>query len=83
MTEIEQYEFDRQGFLVLRNFLTDEEVRRLKPAIDALEQHAIEHYQLEPRKTGNFGNEYHFNSERGYHVTGGHQQLRIAHTLPR
>lgn len=73
MTETEQYEFDRQGFLVLRNFLTDEEVTRLRLAIDSLEQHAMEHYQLEPRKSGNFGSEYHLNAERGYHVTGGHQ----------
>lgn len=70
MTETEQYEFDRQGFLVLRNFLTGEEVSRLRLAIDSLEQHAMEHYQLEPRKSGNFGSEYHLNAERGYHVTG-------------
>ena len=73
MTEVEQYEFDRQGFLVLQNFLTDEEVSRLKPAIDELEGHAIEHYQLEPRKVSKWGYECHFNSERGYHVGGGHQ----------
>jgi len=73
MTENERYEFDRQGFLVLRNFLTDEEVSRLRPAIDTLEQHAMDHYQLEPRKSGHFGSEYHFNAERGYHVTGDHQ----------
>lgn len=76
MTDIEQYEFDRQGFLVLPDFLTDEEVNRLVPAIDELERHAIEHYQLEPRKMSKKDvrkREYHFNRERGYHVHGGHQ----------
>ncbi len=71
MTAVEQYEFDRQGFLVLPDFLTNEEVNRLKPAIAELEKHAREHYQLEPRNTRKPN--YHFNPERGYHVTGGHQ----------
>ena len=71
MTETEKYEFDRQGFIVLPDFLTQQEVDCLKPAIQKLEKHARKHYQLEPRNARKPN--YHFNPEGGYHVTGGHQ----------
>ena len=71
MTETEKYEFDRQGFIILPDFLTQQEVDCLKPAIQKLEKHAREHYQLEPRNIRKPN--YHFNPEGGYHVTGGHQ----------
>lgn len=73
MTEIEKYEFDRQGFLVLRSFLTEDEVNQLRPVVNQLEQHATEHYQLPPRKKSRWGPEYHFSRQRGYYVSGGHQ----------
>jgi len=71
LTETEKYEFDRQGFIILPDFLTQQEVDCLKPAIQKLEKHAREHYQLEPRNVRKPN--YHFNPEGGYHVTGGHQ----------
>jgi hypothetical protein len=74
MTEIEKYEFDRQGYLVLRNFLTDDEVNQLAPVVDELEYHAAEHNQLPPRKKSKWGPEYHHNQERGYYVQGGNQR---------
>ena len=35
MTDREKYLFDIQGYLVVRNFLSDEEVARLNAAFDA------------------------------------------------
>ena len=41
MTEIEQYEFDRQGYLVIEGMLTPREVTVLSAAVvDELEEHA-------------------------------------------
>ena len=71
MTGTEKYEFDRQGFIVLPDFLSQQEVEYLKHAIQKLEKHARKNYQLEPRNARKPN--YHFNSEGGYHVTGGHQ----------
>ena len=71
MTGTEKYEFDRQGFIVLPDFLSQQEVECLKYAIQKLEKHARKNYQLEPRNARKPN--YHFNSEGGYHVTGGHQ----------
>ena len=39
MNNIEQYEFDRQGFLVLKDFLTSQEVTTLAPIINKLVNH--------------------------------------------
>ena len=40
-TEIEQYEFDRQGYLVIEGMLTPREVTVLSAAVvDELEEHA-------------------------------------------
>ena len=41
MNDIEQYEFDRLGYLVIPNFLTDAEVTSLSAAIDAAEEDAL------------------------------------------
>jgi hypothetical protein len=74
MNDIEKYEFDRQGFLVLPQFLTPEEIARLAAAIDALEDHALRHVNLPPRKKALWGPEYHFNAERGYYAWGSNRQ---------
>ncbi|MCS5610435.1 MAG: phytanoyl-CoA dioxygenase family protein [Candidatus Poribacteria bacterium] len=71
MDNIEQYEFDRQGFLVLKDFLTSPEVATLAPIINKLVSHGEEHYTQEPRKQSKWGSNYHFNAENGYHVSGG------------
>ena len=70
MDEKEQYEFDRQGYIVIPQLLTGDEVARLARAVDELEEHALAHVQLPPRKVSAWGAEYHVNSERGYHVQG-------------
>ncbi|MEZ4620875.1 MAG: phytanoyl-CoA dioxygenase family protein [Caldilineaceae bacterium] len=70
MNEIEQYEFDRVGYLVIKEMLTATEVAPLAAAIDALEEHALARIQAPPRKKAAWGNEYHANAERGYHAWG-------------
>ena len=71
MTELEKYEFDRQGYLVIRGMLAPETVSRLARAIDALEEHALNRVKVPPRKVSAWGPEYHADAERGYHASGG------------
>ena len=70
MTEIEQYEFDRQGYIIIQNMLTDTEVQSLREAVGKLEKHALAHVDLPPRKLSAWGAEYHANDEKGYYVQG-------------
>jgi len=70
MTEVEQYEFDRQGYIVIKNMLAEKEVDALRQAVDALENHAKEHVDEPPRKVSAWGATYHVNAEKGYHVQG-------------
>ena len=70
MNEIELYEFDRQGYIVIRDFLRPTEVDSLSGAIDNLEQHALVHVDKVPRKKSPWGPEYHRNPDFGYHVHG-------------
>lgn len=69
MNPIEQYEFDRTGYLVLPNFLTPEQVSQLAAAVDKLEAHALAYKDLPPRLVAPWGSDYHRNDEQGYHVT--------------
>jgi len=71
MDNTEQYEFDRQGFLVLKDFLTSQEVDKLAPVVNRLVDHGEEHYEQEPRKKSKWGPNYHVNAENGYYVSGG------------
>lgn len=68
MTDIEKYEFDRLGYLVLPGLLSSTAVAQLADAVDRLEQHALAHKDLPPRLTAPWGSEYHHNAEGGYHV---------------
>ena len=74
MGAAEEYEFDRLGYLVLRAFLTQDEVAALSAATDALETHANANLPtgtggepLPPHKRSPWGGTYHFNPELGYH----------------
>ena len=69
MNEIEQYEFDRQGYVVIENMLTADECARLRAAIDGLEEHALANIAAPPRKQAAWGQNYHSDS-RGYHAWG-------------
>jgi hypothetical protein len=70
MNDIEKYEFDRLGYLVIPNMLAASDVQSLAKAIDALEEHALAHVDQPPRKKSAWGPEYHFNDEKGYYVQG-------------
>lgn len=69
MNEFERYEFDRNGYLVLPNLLSGEQVSLLSAAVDRLEAHAMSHRNLPPQMIAPWGLAYHHNEERGYHVT--------------
>ena len=70
MNAIETFEFDRQGFLVIRKLLGSAEVAALSAAVEELEEHALRHVPLPPRKRSGWGHVYHANPERGYHARG-------------
>lgn len=70
MNEIEQYEFDRLGYIVIEEMLTNDQVASLAAAVDRLEEHALAHVNLPPRKVSAWGAEYHASDALGYHVQG-------------
>lgn len=70
MNEIERYEFDRQGYLVIKQLLKPEQVTILAQKVDELEEHGARTVQQPPRVKSLWGLEYHYNEERGCHVTG-------------
>ena len=71
MDTAEQYEFDRTGYLVIRDFLTPGEVKTLAEAADRLEEHALPRASLPPRKQSHVtpaSRDWHWEAERGYHA---------------
>ncbi|MDA0840704.1 MAG: phytanoyl-CoA dioxygenase family protein [Planctomycetota bacterium] len=74
MNDFEKYEFDRQGYLVIKAMLTPEEVASLSGAVDELESDALEHVDEPPRKALFWGGESHFNEAKGYFVHGSNQK---------
>ena len=70
MTDIEKYEFDRLGYLVLPGLLGTDDVTRLARAIDEVEAHALARVAQPPRKKSAWGPEYHVNAEKGYYASG-------------
>ena len=75
MNEIEQYEFDRVGYLTIPGLLSAAQVQSLAAAIDALEDEAAERVAQPPRRTSPTGRlAYHHNAEKGYYVTGSRER---------
>ena len=74
MNKIEQYEFDRVGYIVIPNFLTKGELKTLSGAIDALEEHALAQADRPPDKISAVGLKYRHDAERGYFATGEQEQ---------
>ncbi len=74
MNDVEKYEFDRLGYLVIKQMLSAEQVASLASAVDALEAHALRHIQEPPRKQSLWGANYHHNVKRGYHAQGSDRQ---------
>ena len=71
MNEIEQYEFDRLGYLTIPGLLTGDQAKSLAAAVDALEDEAALRVAQPPRQACPRGTHvYHHNAERGYYATG-------------
>ena len=70
MNEIEKYEFDRKGYIIIRKLLKKVQVKNLLSSINLLEKHAIQNLKKPPRKMSPWGPEYHFNERKGYHAQG-------------
>ena len=73
MNEIERYEFDRQGYLIIRNMLSESQTRDLSAAIDALEDRAEARLSRPADKVSAWGPEYRHDAEHGYYVRGARQ----------
>jgi hypothetical protein len=70
MNDVEKYEFDRLGYLVIKDMLTKAQARTLFDAINELEEHALARLHVPPRKQAAWGHDYHADDERGYHAWG-------------
>jgi hypothetical protein len=70
MNHLETYEFDRQGYLVIRDMLTPEDVRALAQEVDILEERAILRIGTPPLKKSLWGPVYHYDEETGCHMNG-------------
>ncbi len=70
MNEIEKYEFDRLGYLVIKEMLTPAQTALLRTTIDELEDHALARVQAPPRKKSPWGQEYHADADYHYHAWG-------------
>lgn len=70
MNDIEKYEFDRQGYIVIPNLLTDAEAQTYSAAINAAEEDALAQVDRPPDKVSAYGLEYRHNAEKGYFVSG-------------
>ena len=70
MNDIEKYEFDRLGYLIIRGFLNDAETRSLSDAVDAAEEDALAQLERPPDKISAYGLEFRHNREKGYYVSG-------------
>jgi len=72
MNNIEMYEFDRLGYLIIPQMLTPDNVKSMALAVDELEHHALENLSKPPHKVSpwGWGGQYHQDLERGYHAAG-------------
>lgn len=70
MNDIEKYEFDRTGYIVIKDMLSKAEASHLLAASNELEAHALAHIAAPPRKKAAWGQDYHRDDERGYHAWG-------------
>ncbi len=73
MNSIEKYEFDRQGFIVIREMLNTQQVGSLLTAVEMLETEALETIDSPPQKRALWGATYHHNTEKGYFASGGNR----------
>ena len=72
MNDLEKYEFDRAGYLLIDGLLTPAQVQGMAAAVDELEAHALANVTRPPRRKPlwPWADEYHRNPERHYHTAG-------------
>ncbi len=66
MNQTEKYQFDLNGYFLVKGLLSAEEVSRYLAAADALEADVVAHIEDEPSYTGHFGIRYHYDERCGY-----------------
>ncbi len=74
MNDIEKYEFDRLGYIIIPELLTRAEVKRLSAGIDALEEDALAGVGRPPDKISAYGLPYRHSAERGYYASGAREE---------
>ena len=74
MNEFEKYEFDRLGYIVIPNLLTDKQVKHLSAAIDAAEEDALAHAHRPADKVSAYGLEFRHSAQRGYFASGAREE---------
>lgn len=81
MNEIERYQFDLNGYIIVKKILSDEEVRRYLAVVEAKEDHFRNTIDDEPRMVGFANIPYRFDEKNqcfAYkHMGGGGLQLVI------
>ncbi len=55
MNDKEAYEFDRQGYIIIRDILDQNQILALSKSIDSLEEHALLNIQNPPQKKSAWG----------------------------
>ena len=70
MNEIEKYEFDRVGYLVIPGLLQPSEVQALSAASDALEDLAADLLERPVDKVSAWGPAYRHDATRGFYAQG-------------
>jgi hypothetical protein len=70
MDTTQRHRFDHDGYLVLRGFLAEHEVRRLHRAVERLEESVLPLLVEEPWHRGAFGQTYRHDPQRGLLVSG-------------
>jgi len=65
MNEVERYQFDLNGFILVKGILDKSEVKSCLAAADDLEAHIAAHIDEEPHFTGHFGIRYHYDEKLG------------------
>ena len=71
MNNLEMYEFDRTGYLIIKGMLPDSIVKNLAQAMDEVEAHALANVKKPPQLKAAWGPIFHRNAERGYNAQGG------------
>jgi Phytanoyl-CoA dioxygenase (PhyH) len=66
MNETEKYQFDLNGFFVVKGLLKPDEVKRYLAAADQLEDHVARYIGAEPSYIGHFGIRYHYDEKLGF-----------------